>query len=432
MSEVTLRYGGGEVCLPVEGAKSVVYLHEKPMAEIGDVLQALRCAVEEHSIGMPPLRQVIAPTDEITVILSDLTRFWMRQDLVCEALFDYLTGVCGVRPAQITVLVALGTHRRQTEQELEKIASPRVYAACRVLNHDCDAPDLVYAGTTSRGTRVMVNPLVVGRRVILVGGTVHHLMAGYGGGRKSILPGVCARETIRQNHMHCLCPDKPCSNPLIGARKLENNPVNQDMNEAAAMIAPAYSINIVVSTHGSHSRFFAGHWQRAWLESCEYVQAAYGLAIERQADVVIASCGGFPKDLNLYQGVKTLLNAAGALRPGGTFIFLCQAQEGGGAPDFFDWRVPLAQGRLDEALRKDFTIAGYIFYAACEVIARAGRVLMLTDIAPETLADMRIEAFDDVQALRSQVDFAGKDVYVVPHGGSVVPFVQDVSAQDAQ
>ena len=106
--------------------------------------------------------------------------------------------------------------------------------------------------------------------------------------------------------------------------------------------------------------------------------------------MVIASCGGFPKDLNLYQGVKSLLNGVNALKPGGTFVFLCQCPEGGGAPDFFDWTKPLAQGRLDAALRESFTIAGYIFYSSCEAIRKAGRFIMLSDIDPALVRDMGI------------------------------------------
>ena len=105
-------------------------------------------------------------------------------------------------------------------------------------------------------------------------------------------------------------------------------------------------------------------------------------------------------------------------------IFLAQCQDGGGAPDFFDWSRSLKTDSLDADLRAGFTIAGYIFYAGCETI-RKGRVLMLTELSPETLKDMGIEGYTDLAALLSQVDFAGKDVIVMPHGGSTVPYVLD-------
>ena len=152
------------------------------------------------------------------------------------------------------------------------------------------------------------------------------------------------------------------------------------------------------------------------------VQQISGVPISQKADIVIASCGGYPKDINLYQGIKTLLNMGQAVKPGGTMIFVAQCPDGGGAPDFFDWSRSLKTNSLDADLRAGFTIAGYIFYAGCEVI-RGGRVLMLTELSPETLRDMGIEGYTDMQQLLASVDFTGKDVIVMPHGGSTVPYV---------
>lgn len=99
-------------------------------------------------------------------------------------------------------------------------------------------------------------------------------------------------------------------------------------------------------------------------------------------------------------------------------IFVAQCPDGGGAPDFFDWSRSLKTNSLDADLRAGFTIAGYIFYAGCEVI-RGGRVLMLTELSPETLRDMGIEGYTDMQQLLASVDFTGKDVIVMPHAAAL-------------
>ena len=103
-------------------------------------------------------------------------------------------------------------------------------------------------------------------------------------------------------------------------------------------------------------------------------------------------------------------------------IFLAQCPDGGGAPDFFDWSRSLKTDSLDADLRAGFTIAGYIFYAGCEVIQNS-RVLMLTELSPETLRDMGIEGYTDMESLLAAVELAGKDVIVMSHGGSTVPYV---------
>ena len=420
--QTALKYGDGEVTLDLGGALSVEFLTEGPAPVIDDLPSAFLRAVTAECVDCAPLNEVIGSQDKVTVVVSDITRFWMRQDKICPLLADYLCQVIGVKAENIVFLVALGTHRPQTTGELQKLVSPQVYSRFQVVNHDCEALDLVDVGITSRGTQVRVNPLVVGRKVIIIGGTVHHLMSGFGGGRKSILPGISGQDTICQNHIHSLDPDAQRSNPHIGMGILQDNPVHEDMVEASALVAPAFGINLVANGHQEHCALVCGHWLHAWEKSCRMVQEYFGVPIKKKADVVIASCGGFPKDINLYQAVKTLLNAAQALKDGGTMVFLAECREGGGTPEFFDWIKPLALGRLDAALREDFTISGYIFYAACEAI-RKGRVLMLTKLSPDTVAPMALEAYSDAQALQKALDVRGKDVYMMPYGGSIVPYI---------
>lgn len=417
---ITLRYGKGEVAMDVSKAASVSFLYGNDMPRIDDLPAAFLHAVEEDCAG-ERLKDKVQPEDRITIILSDITRYWMRQDKVCKLLVQYLENTCGVAAKNIAVLIALGTHRPMTDQELEMLASPYVYARCQVLNHNCDAENLVYIGKTRFGNCVEVHPLCVGRKVITVGGTVHHLMAGYGGGRKSILPGVCSRATIRRNHAMALDPNEPHSSLFVGSGKLTGNPIHEDMDDAAALVQPVFGVNIVVNALGEHAGLFCGDFKEAWKKSCAFCQKYYGKEISAESDVVIASCGGYPKDLNLYQGVKSLLNGVNALKEGGTFVFLCECSEGGGAPDFFDWTQPLSQGRLDAALREKFTIAGYIFYASCEAIRKAGRFLMLSRIAPEQVANMKIEAFSDIAQIESALDLTGKTLTVIPYGGYVLP-----------
>lgn len=422
MENFRLRYGDGEVDLQIDGAKSVRVLEENEIEPIQDLAADFLLAVTGQCVQSPPLHALLSADDLVTIVISDITRFWMRQDKICALLLDYLHETIGIPDANIVVLIALGSHRQQTEDELRTLVSPAVFARVQVVNHDCMADDLAYFGTTTHGTEVYVNRLAAGRKVILIGGTMHHLMSGYGGGRKSILPGIAGKKTINQNHIHSLSPDRPRSNPLIGMGKLKDNPVNDDMKEAAELVSPVFGINIVVNSRNEHCRLVCGHWRAAWEESCAIVQQTMGVPIDGKSDIVIVSCGGYPKDINLYQAVKSLLNAAQALKSGGTLVFLAECREGGGAPEFFDWIEPLKHGELDAALRASFSIAGYIFYASCEAIARAD-VRILSRIPKQIAADMRMRAYDDIGALIADVDFTGRDVSVIPFGGYVVPLL---------
>ena len=422
MNIVEMKYGKEEIKINLDEAKSVEILNEKPMDEIDGLKEAFIKAITTEVINSKPLNEIINENDKVTIVISDLTRFWQRQDLICEQLVNYLTEELKIKYEDIVVVVALGSHRKQNEEELCKLASKFVYDKVKVVNHDCDAEDLIKVGTTPSGTEVYVNPLVVDRKVIMITGTVHHIMAGFGGGRKSVIPGVAGRQTIRQNHIQSLSKTEKKSDPLVGSRLLKNNPINEDMNEAAKFVNVAFGINIVVNSSSKHSKLICGDFHDAWVKSCKYVDDAYGLPIKKEADVVIASCGGYPKDISLYQAIKSLFNATRAVKKGGTLLLLAECIEGGGAPDFFSWIEPLKKGVLDEELRANFTIGGYIFYATCETIAKSN-VYMLSSIEANVVKDMKITASNNIDELLNKIDLKNKDVYIIPYGGNVVPLL---------
>lgn len=415
LHDFSLAYG--DTFIPLSLAGNVQTLDARPFPALGDISKAFLAAVE-NPVGSPKLKEMLSPGDEVTIIISDITRFWMRQDVLCPLLVNYLNQ-CGIGDENITFLVALGTHRPQSQEELKRLVSPGVYDRVQVINHDAWGP-LTYVGTTTRGTRVEVNPLAGGRKVIILGGTVHHFFAGYGGGRKSILPGVSGAATITQNHLHTLDPVEDQSNPLTGCGLLGKNPVHEDMVEAAAMVAPVFSLNVVCDGEGQHVALVGGHWQKAWEESCRIVNQVAGVPLESKADIVVASCGGFPKDINLYQGAKSLLNAAAAVKEGGTLLLLARCNEGGGPPEFFDWCTSPAKGTLYQDLRAGYTISGYIFYLCCAA-ARHINIRLLTEIPADVLAPMGIHGVSTAGELLQGIDMQGKDIIVMPHAGGTVP-----------
>ncbi len=328
----------------------------------------------------------------------------------------------GITDQDIVILMATGTHRSQTPEEHERIVGKEIYKRIKVIDHDCDNSEMVYVGETPRGTKVTVNKLVIDRKVILTGGIVHHLMSGFGGGRKSIVPGVASRETIAQNHLHALDPNAERSNPLIGVGKTFNNPLHLDMVDCCRLVGPDFLLNVVTDPKGNLAKFVAGHWLKAWEAGCNWADEKFGIPIEKQGDLVIASCGGYPKDMNLYQSTKALFNAALAVKPGGTILLLAQCPEGAGADEYFGWIKPLIAKTLDQELRKSFTIPGYVFYATVE-IAKRNKVVLLSTIDPELLKPMGIIATTSLEeALKlAHIENSDQDIIVMPYGGNTVP-----------
>ena len=421
--EYKFRYGNTTVSLPVEENQVIGVIEGNEIEPIKDIRGALLGALDAP-IDSLPLSDVASKASSIVIVVSDMTRYWMRQDLIVPLLVDYLVSRCGKRYEDLEIVIATGTHVGAPEEDLRTLVTSDIYDKVKTVNHDCRADDLVYLGTTDYGTPVHVNKdAAEADLVICLGAATYHVMAGFGGGRKSILPGISGLETIKHNHAYSLAPDAFITNPEIGNGILEGNPLNEDMLQAAAMMRNLFMITLVTDTEFRLSSVFAGHWRKSWEAACDEVRRIYTVPIREKADVVITSCGGFPKDESLYQGTKAVDNVISALKDGGTLILLLEGRNGGGSPDYFDWIKPLVNGTFEKELRENFTVGGYIFFLNCEQASRFN-ILMYSSIPAETVAPMGIKAYDDLDRLMADADLEGKSIYVIPTGSTVLPEVR--------
>lgn len=418
------QYGKGETAFLLDENNILGTLEMKKTEPIADIEQALDEAFA-HPVGCRPFDELFQAGDDVVIVISDITRIWHRPYQFVPYIVKRLNAL-NIPDSSITLLAAMGTHRRHTREEHIKLVTEELYERLGIVDHDCDG-EVYAAGVTSRGTRVELNKLCQGKKLILTGGIVHHVMAGFGGGRKSIVPGIVSRKTIDQNHMLALDPDAPRSHPDIGLGKLRQNLLNEDMDEAARLVHPTFLVNSIVEPHGGIVHFAVGHYREAWEQGCAYCDELFGVPIRQQADIVIASCGGYPKDISLYQSVKSLFNAVRAVKKGGTLLLLAECPDGGGADEFFGWIRPLGEGNLDGALRQAFTIAGYIFYAMVEASASI-RVILQTSIPQKILAPTGILACETAEeaALAAGLDSLGsKTVLLMPYAGNTVPQMQE-------
>ena len=423
MKTYSFAYGSGTVELPLDEKNVIGELHGNAVAPLADIRAALWASLDAP-IDSAPLCERARAGDTVALVVSDMTRFWMRQDLVVPHLVDYLTERCGVREEDITIVIANGTHIGGDEQELRTLVTDAVYDRVKVKNHDCEAKDLVYLGTTPHGTPVSIDRTAAeADLVVCLGAVTHHVMAGFGGGRKSILPGVSGLQTIRHNHAYSLDPKALRSNPKIGNGVLTGNPLHEDMCEAAAMLPHLFMVNLVMNAQMQLHAIFSGHYLKSWEAGCALVNKIYQVDVPEQADVIVASCGGFPKDISLYQGTKTVDNVESGLKPGGTLILMLEAPEGGGPEEYFGWCQNLLDGTIEKRLREAFTVAGYIFFQNCEQAQRQ-KIFLYSSIPDELVRPMGMRSFSDMGALLKEADLAGKSIYVIPNGATVVPHIR--------
>ncbi len=422
---VNLKYGRTTVSgtLPLSNVQTLI---PRPYeVELGDLSSFLRQRLSNPTKG-PGLDQIVKPGEKVVVVVSDITRTWTRTRDYLPTILEYLTD-CSISPEDICILVARGCHRSQTEAEFKEIVGEDIFAKYEVVEHDADDPDgLSYVGTTTRKNPVYVNKRVVeADRVIMTGGIIHHAMAGFGGGRKSILPGISGRQTVENNHLHTLHPTEIAINPAIGSNKLQGNPLHEDMVEAAAFVNPDFLVNVVLDQHNEIVDFFTGHWLDAWAAGCELVNEIYGVRFDEQADLVVASCGGFPYDISLYQASKTFYNAGLATKTGGSLIVLVQAEDGPGSDDFFGWYENQTSEEFYTNLKANFSIPGYLAFLIF-TIAQSRKVYVVTDCDAKQVAKMGVIP---CESLQHAIDLACADlkddakVCIMPEGGFTFPII---------
>ena len=250
----------------------------------------------DHPIGAGPIEEAVRPGEKICILISDVTRRWQQPSEYLPVLIERLNRA-GIPDEDILILCATGTHRQQTKEEHISLVGEEIYRRIRLIDHQCDDREhLTYMGTSSRGTPVWLNSYAMAcDKLILTGGVVYHFLAGFGGGRKSIVPGIAGRETINTNHNNALNEGLGSgSNPrACNGNMGQDNPFHSDLVECAAFAKPAYLLNVIVNDDYQIVGAFAGDWKQAHAAAARVVEQLDGVAIPRRTPLVIASAGGF-------------------------------------------------------------------------------------------------------------------------------------------
>jgi nickel-dependent lactate racemase len=353
-----------------------------------------------------------------TVIISeDQTRPTPVEQILMPLLAE-LNGL-GIPDDQIDVIIGRGTHRHATEDEVTAKVGKEAVERLRVSVHDPDADDLVHIGTTSRDTEVWVNRLVAEAALIIAIGTSNpHYFAGYGGGAKLILPGVCGRETVKQNHVWVRDP-----NSVAGI--MEGNPIWEDMLEAARLARLTLKFDAVVNAGKEICALFGGEVEAQQKAAVEALKEVYGVAVPALADVTIAS--GYPLETNLIQSGKAILTADAVTKAGGTIVLLSACADGPG---------PLVYETLSQhpdpkeviewiACDKTTTTGGPMAARLLELVA-SKRLIVVTDgLSAQQLADMSFDHAPSVEQALSELASSNgtRDAIVLPVGGSTFAYL---------
>ena len=418
--EVVLPYGRGELRLSVPSQARLLCPHGKP--PVADIAEAVRAALDTP-VSSKPFAKCMEGAERALIVVSDGTRDSRNSEILpvlLEALND-----CSVSDDRIRVLVAYGAHQRMDELRTRELLGDEIATRVRVVHHDARAEsELVHLGTTSRGTPVTLNRLAVeADRIILTGIIVPHYFAGFTGGRKSLCPGIVGLDTIIANHKLSIHPDPAVGlHPCCKSGLLDGNPVHEDMVESASVVGNTFLLNLVFGADGVVG-VVAGDMYDAHRRGCEVANEAVRIEIDEPADIVVASCGGYPTDVDLVQAHKGLRHARRALRDGGRLVLVAECSEGVGSEYIERWLdYPDAESVL-EAIHAGYTLNSQTAYSL-KTIAASATVFVKSELPRATVEKVGcnpVSAWPDtLEAIVGGIS-PGETVYVMPRAANTVP-----------
>lgn len=420
--EVKLAYGTGGLVVDLPDERTTVVEPEyHPGAK--DPVALLRETVRSPVSG-PPLREVVRRGQKVAISMCDGTRPQPR-GLMLPIVLDELKGV--VKPEDIVVLVATGTHRGNTRDELREMLGDELLDRVRVVNHDCrNHYSLAYMGEFGRGVPVWLNREWAGADVRITTGFVEpHFFAGFSGGPKLVAPGLAALETVLTLHDAARIGSLEAT---WGVR--EGNPVHDDVRAIAAGTGVDFALDVILNREQEVVEAFAGEMFAMHDAACNAARRIAMVKLPEPFDVVLTTNSGYPLDQNLYQAVKGMSAAEKVVKDGG--VILCAAECRDGLPDGGEYARILESASSIAGLRRSIEGRERVEPDQWQVQVQArvqerARVAVYSDYLPaEKLSSAHLEKVDDIEeAVREALEAAGPEarLCVLPEGPQTVPYL---------
>ncbi len=371
-------------------------------------------------IGSETLEKLAAGKENIVLIASDHTRPVPSKVLVPPMLAAIRRG----NPdAKITILIATGCHRGTTKAELIEKFGPEIVEREEILIHDCaEEENMITIGTLPSGGDLRINRIAAEADLLISEGFIEpHFFAGFSGGRKSVLPGVAARETVYWNHNA-----EFIASPLARTGILDGNPIHRDMIYAARAAKLAFICNVVINAQHKVVGAFAGDCEMAHVAGTEFLKGLC-LCPQAPADIVITSNNGYPLDQNIYQSVKGMTAGEATCREGGVIIMAAACNDGHGGESFMKTMTQeltpaqiLAQ--IQATAKQDTVPDQWESQILARILSRF-RVVLVSECDPDLVRAMKMHPASTLpQALEIAEKLLGKagTVTVIPEGISTI------------
>lgn len=414
-----LKYGRKDLEFEIESSRVLDILKANEKEGLKDHLAEVETSIEDP-IGTAPLAELLAAEEikDLVIIVNDVTRYTPYNYMLPPLLKTIAEA--GIKKEQVTFIVATGVHSPHSNEQNREIFGEEIDNNYNFIHHNCDQ-DLVDLGELSTGNQLKINKKAAEADFLITTGVIlPHYMAGFSGGRKSILPGVAGRESIENNHsmMVEVIEDEPA---------LEANPISREMFDAAEIVGVDFILNVVTNSSREIVQVAAGDYRQAWEAGIAQSAEMYHLSLKEKADAAIVSSGGFPRDINIYQAQKALDHADHAVKKGGTIIWVAECSEGYGEERFQKW-MDQAQKPEDNIARikKKFLIGGHKAFAISKVAAEK-EIILISNLSRERTENIFAKKMETIQEAVNYLEtkYQGDySVYIMPQGSLTVPVVK--------
>lgn len=412
MEEVLFPYGKDALRLKLPPGIAAQFVAGKPMPALPDPCATLRSGLAQP-LGRPALSHLARNKQDCVVIVSDYTRYVGYDQWLAELIAQL--NAAGLPDSRIALYAASGTHRPMTPEEKQARYGAELCARLRIHDHDCDDEQrLVKVGRTDFGTVVFIDERVYNSDLlILTGAIAYHYFAGYTGGRKAILPGVCGRSTIRTNHARSYDNRAGWFAQRVLPGSLTGNPVSEDMSEAASLIKPDLCINVVVNPGKDIAWLGVGDVGYVHRVGAAFLDEHNRPRVHRQGDIALIGAGGYPKDSSLFQAHKSLRHSLAFLKPGAAIVWVASCSEGEGPKGMAAFHG-LAPEDARLLLEKTGVNEGTLCSWSLLQLSREYRIHLVSELDPETVRAWGMLPFKSVG------EAAGAALGVARHDGELV------------
>lgn len=418
--EIKLNKGQGVLGLEIPDHKISDILNGRDVPALGHdrVRQIIEDGVSAHTPDRIGGRK-------IAVIIPDNTRLWARGDLFVPHIVQTLMRL-GAKKEDITIIIALGTHKDIDADGFAELAGEYCAQNIRIVNSaNVNKDRLTRISTTTRNTQLTITTEAArADHIIIFGGVLHHMLAGFGGGRKYILPGIAGYDAIQQNHSLSI-RENGTAHPHVRQGRLEGNPVHEDMTEAAKLfLKDKTATYVAVAANGNGEIFHCavGDVDSTFTTACRTLDEACCIPVTGRADFALISTGGHRTDTQLYQSTKALFNAVGIVKEGGHILFVAGCADGIGNETFGRTLTEYRDdpGRIGKELVQSFNMPAYVAFRVMDILDRY-HVTLYSDLPDDLVTKMGFSVMKDPDRYIGQLSGQG---VVMPHAENILPVLK--------